>query len=376
MLRAKIGFQPESHQEAPDFTLIVSGFKNYTFFRTRLLMKRLTLDQIADIAGVSRATVSRVVNGHPNVSDRVRERVQQVITTTGYEPNRAARSLASNRSHMIGLFIPLVGQSELFADPYYGKLISGISHECNQLGYILSLFIFDTRDAERTMFARVINSGFLDGFVITASTLDNPYTALLNEREIPFVMVGRASDAEHVCTVDADNIGGAYMAVSHLIRTGYQRIAIIAPELNTAVGQDRLAGYKQALTERQIPIDEALIAEGDFTFEGGANAMRQLMPQRPRAVFGGSDLMALGAMQAIREAGLRVPDDIAVIGFDDFPAGSTANPPLTTIRQPVEQSGSIAVRTLIDNINTKTVHMRRTILPVELIIRQSCGALR
>lgn len=339
-------------------------------------MKRLTLEEIANLAGVSRATVSRVVNDHPNVSDRVRHRVQQVILQTGYEPNHAARSLASNRSNMIGLFIPVVGQSDLFADPYYGRLIRGISHECNNLNYILSLFLFDNRDAEHTMFARIVNTGFVDGFIITASTLDNPYTEMLNQRQIPYVMVGRAADGERVSTVDADNVGGAYMAVAHLIRNGYKRIAIIAPELSTAVGLDRLAGYKKALQERQIAIDETLIVQGDFTFDGGVNAMRQLLPYQPDAVFGGTDLMALGAMQSIQEAGLRIPEDIAVVGFDDFPNATTANPPLTTIRQPIEQSGSIAVRTLIDNIKTNDVKPRRTLLPVELIVRKSCGALR
>ncbi len=338
-------------------------------------MKRLTLEEIAELAGVSRATVSRVVNGHPNVSLKVRERVQKVIAQTGYEPNRAARSLASNRSNMIGLFIPLVGQSELFADPYYGKLISGIAHECNELSYILTLFVFDNRDAERTMFASIVNSGFLDGFVITASTLNNPYTRLLDERNIPFVMVGRASDSENVCSVDADNVGGAYMAASHLVENGYKRIAIIAPELNTAVGEDRLIGYKRALHDHQIAIDEALIVEGDFTFEGGVAAMQQLLPQRPDAVFGGSDLMAMGAIQAIHDVGLSVPQDIAVIGFDDFPNASTTTPPLTTVRQPVEETGSVAVRTLIDMINSDGMNPRRVILPVELIVRRSSAVV-
>jgi LacI family transcriptional regulator len=339
-------------------------------------MKRLTLEEIAELTGVSRATVSRVVNGHPNVSAKVRERVQQVINQTGYEPNHAARSLASNRSNMIGLFIPLVGQSELFADPYYGKLISGISHKCNELNYILSLFVFDTRDNVPTKFARIVNTGFLDGFVITASTLNNPYTEMLNSRNIPFVMVGRPADAKHVSYIDTDNVGGAHTAVSHLIRTGHQRIGMIVPELATAVGQDRLRGYKTALQLRQLLIDESLIVEGDFTFSGGFNAMQQLLPHQPDAVFGGSDLMALGALQAIQDAGLRIPDDIAVIGFDDFPAAKTSSPPLTTVRQPVEQSGSFAVEMLIDNINSQNEQAHHTILPVELMIRGSCGALR
>lgn len=337
-------------------------------------MNRLTLEAIAELAGVSRATVSRVVNDHPNVSAHVRQRVQQVIDETGYEPNRAAQSLASNRSNTIGLFIPLVGQSELFADPYYGKLIRGISHGCNQLGYVLSLFIFDNRDAEKTMFARIINSGYVDGFIITAATLDDNYVDMLRQRKIPFVMVGRAADND-VHSIDADNVRGAYLATSHLYRIGYRRIAIIAPQLNTAVGQDRLSGYQNALHERGLTAEDSLIVEGDFTFDGGARAMQQLLSLKPDAVFAATDLMALGAIHAIQEAGLRVPDDIAVVGFDDFPIARTATPPLTTIRQPVELSGELAVRTLNDCIQTEDMPPQRTVLPVELIIRGSCGAI-
>jgi LacI family transcriptional regulator len=339
-------------------------------------MKRLTLEKVAELAGVSRATASRVVNGHPNVRAEVRERVQQIIAQTGYEPNRAARSLASNRTHMLGLFIPMVGHSDLFSDPYYGKLITGIAHECTEHNYVLSLFIFDTQEAEQRMFGSITNSATIDGLLITASTIEAPYIDLIQSRNMPFVMIGRGTDDDDICSVDVDNTGGAYMAVSHLIRTGYRRIAFIAPELITTVGQDRLEGYRRALHERGLPVDESLIAEADFTFAGGENAMRQLLLQKPDAVFGGSDAMALGAMKAIQAAGLCIPDDIAVVGFDGFPASGTSSPPLTTIRQPVEQSGSIAVRTLIDNIKTENFNPRRTILPVELIIRESCGSLK
>ncbi|TVR18910.1 MAG: LacI family transcriptional regulator [Anaerolineaceae bacterium] len=339
-------------------------------------MKRLTLEKIAELAGVSRATVSRVVNGHPNIRTEVRERVQKVIDETGYEPNRAARSLASNRSNIIGVFKPLVGGTDLFIDPYYPKLINGISHECNQLDYVLSLFIFRNREEERTKFNQIINSGLVDGLILTASVADDPYVPILQKRGVPFVMVGRAPYDSSASFIDADNIGGASTAASHLIRTGYKRIACISPESRTTVGQDRLGGFLKAFEDRQVPINRELIVEGDFTFASGVSAMRQLLPLKPDAVFAGSDAMALGAMQAIQEAGLKVPDDIAVVGFDDFPAASNAVPPLTTIRQPVEESGSMAVRTLVDMIDTESREARGTILPVELIVRKSCGALR
>lgn len=339
-------------------------------------MKRLTLEEIAELAGVSRATVSRVVNDHPNVRDEVRQRVQAVIEQTGYQPNQAARSLASKRSNIIGLFTPLVGASDLFIDPYYPKLISGISRECNQMGYVLTLFVLENRPEEYMKFRHAISTGLIDGLILTASSIADPYVPVLQKRGIPFVMVGHAPEESNISFVDVDNVAGAYMATSHLIRTGYKRIAFIAPELNTAVGRDRQTGYLKALQERHIPINPDLTIEADFTFLDGANAMRQLLPHQPDAVFAGSDSMALGAMQAIQEAGLNVPRDIAVVGFDDFPSASTSVPPLTTIRQPVEPVGSIAVRKLIDMIGTGGATTQNgTILPVELIVRRSCGAL-
>jgi LacI family transcriptional regulator len=339
-------------------------------------MTRLTLEEIAELAGVSRATVSRVVNNHPNVREEVRQRVQAVIEQTGYQPNQAARSLASKRSNIIGLFTPLVGASDLFIDPYYPKLISGISRECNQMDYVLTLFVLENRPEEYAKFKRAVSTGLIDGLILTASTKIDPYVPVLKKYNMPFVMVGNAPEGSNASFVDVDNVAGAYMATSHLIRTGYKRIGFIAPELNTAVGQDRQMGYLKALNERHISVDPNLTAEADFTFIGGANAMRQLLPYQPDAVFAGSDSMALGALQAIQEAGLSVPQDIALVGFDDFPIASTSNPPLTTVRQHVEQVGSIAVRKLVDMIGTGGVTTQNgTILPVELIVRRSCGAM-
>jgi LacI family transcriptional regulator len=340
------------------------------------MMKRLTLEEIAELAGVSRATVSRVVNDHPNVREEVRQRVQAVIEQTGYQPNQAARSLASKRSNIIGLFTPLVGASDLFIDPYYPKLMSGISRECNHMGYVLTLFMLENRPEEYTKFKQAISTGLIDGLILTASIKNDPYVPVLQKYGVPYVMVGHAPEESNASFVDVDNVAGAYMATSHLIRTGYKRIGLIAPELNTAVGQDRQNGYLKALTERHITIDPNLTAEADFTFLGGANAMKRLLPYKPDAVFAGSDSMALGALQAIQEAGLNVPDDIALVGFDDFPSATTSIPPLTTIRQPVEQVGSIAVRKLVDMIGTGGATTQNgTILPVELIVRRSCGAL-
>lgn len=338
-------------------------------------MKRLTLEEIGKLAGVSRATVSRVVNNYPHIRPEVRQRVQKVIAETGYQPNFAARSLASNRSRVIGLIIPTVLQAA-FTDPYYPHLVRGISSACNQNDYTVSLFLFQSQQEERQMIKRIIGNGLSDGLILTTDHNNSPLIALLKDHQLPFVLIGRPSDeqANGVSYVDVDNIGGGYAATAHLIQLGRRRIAQIATNHNTA-GIDRSAGYRRALDECGYPIDESLISYADFTEEGGYATMTHLLTQRPDAVFAQSDAIAIGAMKAIREAGLRVPDDIAVVSFDDVPLAERAEPPLTTVRQPIHENGALAIETLVDLIENAPADARQTVLPVELVIRASCGAV-
>lgn len=336
-------------------------------------MKRLTLEKIGELAGVSRATVSRVINNHPNISDDVRERVQRIILETGYQPNQAARSLASNQSSILGLVIPNVIQA-VFTDPYYPRLTQGISAACNQLDYTLALFLFHSLEEERQSVQRFTQNSLIDGLIITADNVDAPFVPQLIERGITFVYVGRPAMPEHVTYVDVDNIAGGYNATSHLIKQGYKRIGQIATVHNTA-GIDRDKGYRQALNDRGITINEDFIAYGDFTERGGYEAMTKLIPHQLDALFVQSDTMALGAIRALRDAGLSVPDDVAIVGFDDLPPATQADIPLTTIRQPIHRTGMIAVETLVDMLKNPKQPSQHIILPTELIIRSSCGAI-
>jgi LacI family transcriptional regulator len=337
-------------------------------------MKRITLEDVARIAGVSRATVSRVINSPSAVKPAVRERVEQVILEIGYQPNLAARSLASSRSQLLGLIIPSVVQS-LFTDPYFPSLIQGISQACNEHGYMLSLFLFHSMEEEEKVYQRALNSGLVDGLIITAN-LVNPYLPRLIEQKIPFVHIGRPfDDAEQISFVDVDNVNGAYLATHHLLRLGRKRVGFIGGRLDATVGVDRYAGYCQALRERGIAFDPLLTAFRDFTRADGYDAMCKLLPYRPDAVFAITDMMAAGAMQAIHDAGLAIPGDIAIVGFDDLSPASTTTPPLTTMRQPVRLLGSLAVGMLIDLLNTSLQPPRHTILSTELVIRGSCGTL-
>lgn len=337
-------------------------------------MKKLTLEDVGRLAGVSRATVSRVVNNTSNVDPELRERVEKVIEETGYLPNVVARSLASNRSNILGLIIPSVAQT-LFTDPYFPALIQGISQACNANDYTLSLFVFHSPQEETRVFRRALGSGLLDGLIVTTNRIEDPFIGELLDRKLPFVYVGRPPDTKRINYVDVDNVVGVLLAVKHLIRLGHQRIAHIGAPLDTTVGIDRRQGYERALTEAGLPIEKSLMAFGNFSQDSGYTAMRQVLKSHPDAAFIASDTMAIGAMQAIHEAGLRIPEDIAVVGFDDLLPAMNSTPTLTTVRQFVPRTGAIAAETLIDIIDVGPGPPRHIILPTELVIRASCGAM-
>jgi LacI family transcriptional regulator len=333
----------------------------------------LTLEDIAKLAGVSRSTVSRVVNSHPNVSDNVRKRVLEVIRDTGFHPNVAARTLASQRSWMIGLVLPH-SVSSIFIDPYFPHLIQGIAQACNQYDYSLGLFLVSSQEDEEKIFPRVSRAGMLDGVIVQSGHHGEPMVGRLIDSMIPLVVVGRPFHTKGVSYVDIDNVNGSYNAVSHLIRMGHKRIGTITGPAKSAVGIDRKKGYLKALVERGRRSDPSLIVEGDFTEIGGYYAMKELLSSEPDAIFAASDIMAIGAMRAVREVGLTIPDDVAFVGFDDIPLPNAPDPALTTVRQPVAQFSTAAVETLLDLIENGINPPHHIILDTELIIRESCGA--
>jgi LacI family transcriptional regulator len=334
--------------------------------------EKLTIRQIAKLAGVSRSTVSRVINDHPNVSAETRVQVLQVVAETGFHPDPIARSLSSRRAGIIGLVIPLSIQS-LFEDPFFPRLMQGISQGCNSHDYILSLFLLHTLEEEAKVYPRISRRQLLDGVVVTATRHGDPLIPQLLANKIPFVLHGRHEDAR-VSFVEVDNVTGAHNAVTHLVRLGRRRIALIGGPSGSLAAEDRKRGYLDALQERRVPVDEALIVHGDFTETSGYQAMQRLLPHDPDAVFAASDSMALGALRTLREAEKRVPEEIALVGFDDLPHAVTADPPLTTVRQPIQQTGVLAIEMLIDILESGADPPRRIILPTELVIRASCGS--
>jgi LacI family transcriptional regulator len=329
--------------------------------------KKLTLDDIGELAGVSRATVSRVINNYPHIKPEVRERVQRVITETGYKPNRIAQSLASNRSGIIGLVIPNTARG-IMSDPYFLHLISGITQKTNRHALTLSLFLFHSMDDEVQTAHLLFNNNLVDGLIITADRKENPFAQQVIHHDIPFVVIGRSELRTQIACVNVANELGAYLATEHLVNLNRRRLAVIKCEHNTA-GDDRYTGYRKALDDYAIEFDPQRVACGDFSQESGYTAMQQLLPTRPDAVFVSSDMMAIGAQQAIQQAGLRIPDDIAIVGFDNLPQAALADPPLTTVQQPIEELGIVAVELLHELLNDPTKSPRQIILPVELIRR-------
>jgi LacI family transcriptional regulator len=332
----------------------------------------LTLEDIARMSGVSRSTVSRVINGEPNVNESTRLKVDKVIKEFNFQPNLAARSLAAGQTRILGLIIP-VGVSAIFTDPFFPMLMQSISSTCNQKDYSIMFWLAEP-EFERRAIHQVLYNGLIDGVIVSSMHLSDPIIETLCERKLPFVTVGRNPTSPRTSYVDADNYNGAREAMRHLMRLGRKRIATISGPMNTIVGVDRLKGYRDALKEHGLSYIPELVVEGDFSDGGGYYATQLLIHHHPDAILAASDAMALAAMRALQEAGLKVPEDVAVIGFDDITLAARAVPPLTTIRQPIGAMGAEAVTMLIDMIDHPSGEPHRVVLPTELVIRSSCGS--
>jgi DNA-binding LacI/PurR family transcriptional regulator len=318
------------------------------------------LEAVAAHAGVSRATVSRVVNGGPGVRAEVRERVRSSVRALGYAPNFAARSLVTRRTGAVGVVIA-EPESRVFSDPFFSRQLRGISRELAAHDTQL-LLMLQERAEDHERISRYLAGGHVDGVLMFSLHGDGPPPgARALAAGLPTVFGGRpgwpgASADPELVYVDADNRGGARLATEHLLGLGRRRPAVLTGPLDQTSAQDRLHGFQDALSAAGLAGSEASAAapaaDGSFTAEGGERAMHQLLEREPEldAVFAGSDLMAVGALRALRTSGRRVPEDVAVAGFDDLDSASWADPPLTTVRQDVEGMGRIMARLVLRQI--------------------------
>lgn len=347
---------------------------------SRSVPVRPNLEDVAAHAGVSRATVSRVVNGQSTVAEDLRKRVVRSIDKLGYVPNQAARKLMSKRSETLAL-VASEPDTRVFGDPFFGGIVRGISREANRAGLQLVLLMAqDFDDLERVK--RFLKASPVDGAMLISSHADDGLAEELQRLATPYVIGGRPIDPSLGAPyVDNENLLGAEIATSHLLAKGRGTIATVTGPLDMSAGVDRLAGYRRALGSS---FREDLVETGDFTQRGGEIATERLLERVPDldALFTASDLMALGALAALRRSGRRVPDDVALVGFDDNQFAIAADPPLTTIRQDPFVQGRAMVRlylalhrpdiTLDQDDGMPDMHgAAHIILPVSLVVRES-----
>ncbi|GIH28009.1 LacI family transcriptional regulator [Acrocarpospora phusangensis] len=334
----------------------------------RRLAARPTLEAVAARAGVGRGTVSRVINGSPKVSDKARDAVLLAIDELGYVPNRAARTLVTNRTDTIAL---VVSESEqrVFDEPYFAGLIRGIGSALAETGLQLILSMAQNRN-EHDRLENYLTGQHVDGVLLTSVHGADPLPGRLENLGVPTVLGGRPVGLNPYSYVDMDNRAGARQAVKYLLGNGRSRVATIAGPQDMGVGVDRLAGYRDALLATGTP---ERVAYGDFSEESGSTAMRELLDRHGDldAVFAASDPMAVGALRVLRERGRSVPGDVALIGFEDSKVALHTDPPLTSVHQPTESMGRQMVQLLVARINGEPLEQPVVILDTHLVIRAS-----
>jgi DNA-binding LacI/PurR family transcriptional regulator len=333
--------------------------------------ERPTLEDVAAYAGVSKSTVSRALNDDPYVSSRSREIVLVAVAALGYSPNHAARSLVTKRTGAVALVLS-EPEAKVLDDPYFATVMHGAYRELSAAGSQMLLMFVDSReDVPRTI--RFLDGGHVDGALVFAPHKGDPLPTALRLLRLPLVFGGRPGTVSRgIHAVDFDNQSGARMAVEHLLHIGRGRIATVTGTLDHPAARDRLAGWRAALTKAGLEPD--LFEAGEFTLRSGERAMRRLLERAPNldGVFAASDPMAAGVMRALRAAGRRIPDDVAVVGFDDHPALAPAlTPPLTSIHQDPREQVRQMVRLLMDLLAGEPVRAGVRMLPVSITHRGS-----
>jgi DNA-binding LacI/PurR family transcriptional regulator len=336
-----------------------------------------TLEDVARVAGVSRATVSRVINGIRNVDPQLHEVVWHAVGQTGYVPNRLARSLVTRRTGTVSLVVsdsethdddPFMGR--FFADPYFGRVVGGLMSVLRTAGVQLGLQMVGT-EQQRVRLVGDLRNGQADGAVVLSLPAHDPLPRMLTDAGVPAVMIGRPAEPVPINYVDLANDTGGSLAADHLVGRGCQLIGMISGPPDVPASTDRISGFRRSMARHGhawVPL-----ASGNFTQDSGERAMRELLAQHPGVdgVFVANDLMALGALTALRAAGRRVPDDVKVVGFDDSSAAVAASPALTTVRHPLEDMAAESARLLLSHVEDRDLRVSSVIYEPELVVRQS-----
>ncbi|MER8011824.1 LacI family DNA-binding transcriptional regulator [Streptomyces sp. NPDC094149] len=339
-----------------------------------------TLEDVAREAGVSRATVSRVVNGIRNVDPEIQDLVRRAIERTGYAPNRAARSLVTRRAETVALVVSGAGDTtdagqnafaaRVFADPFFGRVVGGVVGFLRPRSLHPVLMFAESAEARHEVLT-YLRQGRADGALVVSTHADDPLPALLADARLPAVLFARPARPVPLSYVDLAHRDGARLAAEHLLGRGCRRLATICGPLDVPASQERLAGFRDTLARHGHPY--VPVIEGGFTLDSGIAAMSELLERHPETdgVFAANDLMAQGACQVLRERGRRVPEDVAVVGFDDSSVAVTCRPQLTTVRQPVEEMAAEMARLLDEHIHGARADATSVVFEPELVVRES-----
>ena len=328
-----------------------------------------TIRDVSDRAGVSTATVSRVLAGLGGASDATARRIVQIVSEIGYQPNRMARGLRATRSKLVGVVIPDL------QNPFFTGIVGGMEDVLHQEGFTLILSNSDESLERERRELQTLRGERVSGTLLIPCRSIAPHYRDLANPEMPVVTIDRVLEELDIDCVTSANEAGARKAVAHLVHHGYSSVGLVNGPDHFGVVRERESGYRLALRAAGIEPRPAWMSSGDFRIEGGYEAARAILsqPERPRALFVANFLMALGALQAIRELGLQIPQDVALMTFDDMPWGASMNPPLSTVAQPVRELGRTAAALLLERLADPSRAARKIVLETELVLRESCG---
>src|SRR5512137_2470942 len=333
---------------------------------------KVTIIDVAAQAGVSFGTVSRVINNDIHVRKETRERVLKTMQRLGYVVNRQARSLAGGKSNSIGVLVPDLGTG------YIGEIIHGIDAELSLSGLDLILYTTHRTASKESSYVANLATGMVDGLLLVLPRNPVDFIGNLTQRTFPLVFIDHQGTGRKCPAVGATNWQGAFNATEYLIKLGHTRIGFITGSMDLGCAVDRLEGYRSALRTYHVPEIPGLVYEGDFNqTDGYAGALALVdLTDPPTAIFASNDVMPMGVMDAVRNRGLRIPEEVSVVGFDDIPQASLVRPAITTVNQPLEKMGRFATQMLLDLLHHPGREVDRIELPTQLVVRDSCSASR
>ncbi len=324
---------------------------------------------IAEIAGVSKSTVSRALNDDSRVNENTKKKIKNIAEKYNYRPHKLAQALAKKHTNIIAVVLPTFPRS--VSDPFFLEFLQGISETAFEYGY--SLTIPPVNSTDIGLFKKIFENITADGVILTEPNFNDSRIEFLNKKNIPFVFNGNPVVDEDICWIDTDNRNASYKAVEYLIKKGHKKIATVTGSMELVAGKFRLQGYLDALSDYNLKKDQKYIINSNFTEEDAYLAAKKLVMLKDEisAVFAANDLMALGIIKALKEAGIKIPDEIAVIGYDGIKMGEFVDPALTTVSNPSIEKGRKALELLIRNIKNSDSETKNILLPSELIIRDS-----